>query len=88
MPIDPRDKLDIEGLEPRPSGSDDTDATPDGARTPRRFLSILFRCCRTYGRLYVNPEGTHYVGRCPKCGARTRARIGRGGTDQRIFEAG
>ncbi len=88
MPIDPRDKLDIESVKPKGSAPPPAKQATDPADEKRRFLSILFRCCSTYGRLYVNAEGSHYVGRCPKCGARTKARIGRGGTDQRIFEAG
>lgn len=81
MTSEPRDRVDIEGLNPGPQS--------DGSKNlgPRqKFLSILFRCCSTYGRLYVNKEGTHYEGRCPRCGARTRARIGPGGSDKRVFE--
>ncbi len=81
MPIDPRDKLDIENLANRDTKND---KDPLGPR--RRFLSILFNCCNAYGRLYMNDEKTHYQGRCPSCGARTRARIGPGGTDKRLFE--
>ena len=53
----------------------------------RRFLSIWFRCCHTYGRIYPNREETAYVGRCPRCGAQVQARIGPDGTSRRIFEA-
>jgi len=82
MTGDPRDRIDIEGLGAR--GHDD----PKETLGPRRkFLSVHFKCCATYGRLYVNNEQTHYEGRCPRCGARTSARIGPGGSDQRIFDA-
>ena len=94
MPIDPRDKLDLQGRtganEPNTSPQPRAKSTSEGKPEERKrsFLSVHFRCCNTYGRLYVNREGSHYAGRCPKCGVRTSARIGRGGTDQRIFEAG
>ncbi len=59
---------------------------PQGAPDPRRkFLSIWFRCCHTYGRLYRNAEETAYLGRCPSCGAPVQALIGPHGTDQRVF---
>ena len=57
------------------------------AAPPRKFLSIWYRCCHTYGRLYRNKAGTAYEGRCPRCGATARALIGPGGTNQRLFEA-
>ena len=82
MPRDPRDKLDIAGL-----GTKNTGERSTGGKGPRtRFLSVMFRCCNNYGRLYMNDEQTRYEGRCPSCGARTSAVIGPGGTDKRIFE--
>ncbi|MCP3906270.1 MAG: hypothetical protein GY715_21820 [Planctomycetes bacterium] len=53
----------------------------------RPFLSIWFRCCHQYGRLYRNRSETAYEGRCPRCGARVRAGIGPQGTSRRSFEA-
>ena len=53
----------------------------------RKFLSIWFRCCHVYGRLYRNAQQTTYQGRCPRCGAFVRALIEPGGTDRRMFEA-
>ncbi len=57
--------------------------TPKGPR--RRFLSVWFRCCHVYGRMYRNAAQTAYHGRCPRCGAPVRAIIGAGGTKHRIF---
>lgn len=88
MPIDPRDKLDISDANRIHDDSRDARESNDSNGPNQKFLSVLFRCCNTYGRLYVNMERSHYEGRCPKCGCRTKARIGRGGTDQRIFETG
>ncbi|MCH2160501.1 MAG: hypothetical protein MK085_01370 [Phycisphaerales bacterium] len=60
----------------------------DSAPGPRsKFLGIWFDCCRTYGRLKQNVAGTHYRGRCPRCGGQVSARIGPGGTDRRFFKA-
>ena len=58
-----------------------------GSTPPRKFLSIWYRCCHTYGRLTRNKQGTAYQGRCPRCGASVRALIGPGGTSRRAFEA-
>ena len=54
---------------------------------PRKFLGIYFECCRAYGRIYCNDDGTAYEGRCPRCGRSTRARLGPGGTRRRFFSA-
>ncbi len=53
----------------------------------RKFLGVLFVNCRVYGRLYLNRDGIAYVGRCPRCGAIVRARVGEQGTNQRFFTA-
>ena len=58
-----------------------------GSKSPSKFLSVWFRCCHTYGRMYRNRAQTRYEGRCPRCGAAVHARIGPGGTSQRTFEA-
>ena len=53
----------------------------------RKFLGVMFNCCRAYGRIYINKEGTHYQGACPKCGKRVRVRIDpRTGINARFFE--
>jgi hypothetical protein len=62
-------------------------AAPTSDRKAKRFLMVFFRCCHTYGRLNRNRAGTRYEGRCPRCGAAIHARIGPGGTSQRMFEA-
>lgn len=45
-------------------------------REPKKFLGIYFECCKIYGRLYQNKEGTHYVGRCPRCMVPLKVPIG------------
>ena len=78
MPSDPRDyRVDIPGIQ-----------SPGKAGEPknRPYLSIHFRCCGVYCRVYRNKEGTAYVGGCPKCGKPVKFLVGQGGTDERFFE--
>ena len=75
---DPRDyKLDISSVD---DGS--TDATRNSARP---FVSVLFRCCNVYQRIYRSADGTKYEGRCPKCARSIRFLVGEGGTSERFF---
>ncbi len=75
---DPRDfKLDVAGL-PAAGGPA---PTPQG----RPFLSVQFACCSVYQRVYRAPDGTHYAGRCPRCGQAVRFAVGEGGTASRSF---
>src|SRR5688500_17514942 len=74
---DPRDILDVHGV-----SAGDPKSPAAGAPNPalRKFLSVWFQCCHTYGRMHRNKQGTAYEGRCPKCGAAVSAKIGPGGT--------
>lgn len=53
----------------------------------RNYIGIRFDCCNAYQRIYKNREGTHYVGRCPRCMRSLKLKIGGEGTDQRFFRA-
>ena len=53
----------------------------------KKFLGIMFECCNIYKRVYVNKEGNAYEGRCPKCLAEVKVRIGVDGSDNRFFRA-
>jgi hypothetical protein len=68
--------------------SNDPDASNSGD-TPqlRRYLGVHFACCGVYARVYVNREGSAYVGICPRCAKQVKMRIGPGGTSSRFFTA-
>ena len=53
----------------------------------RPWLAVYWKCCRLYSRIYRDGTGSVYQGACPKCGRRTRARVGPNGTSARFFEA-
>ena len=53
--------------------------------TPRKYIGVVFKCCKIYQRVYVNRNGDAYEGRCPGCFRLMKVRIGPGGTDQRFF---
>lgn len=76
------DILDIAGVE-RPSAPKPTVDPMKG----RPWLSVYWKCCRAYSRVYRNPQGTHYHGRCPRCGTSATASVGQGGTNNRFFTA-
>lgn len=53
----------------------------------RKFLGVRFASCMCYGRLYMNDEGSAYVGNCPRCYTPYSIRIGSCGTNDRMFIA-
>ena len=82
MPGDPRDyKLEVSGA----GGSPTRDAASGGLVNQRPFLSVHFACCGAYQRIYRDPDGKHYQGRCPRCARPVRFTVGEGGTAARCF---
>ena len=70
--------------------AEEQDVEEDNAKksNQRKFLGIWFQCCHTYGRLYKNKKGTHYVGRCPRCLRSVQVRIDQSSdsaTNRRFF---
>ena len=86
MGSDHRDIVDIDGFRNDDRDDDGAHGKNKNDKPERRFLSVLFRCCNTYGRLYPDSARTRYAGRCPKCGARVEAGIGPGGTNRNVFD--
>ena len=54
----------------------------------RAFIGVLFSCCNTYGRAYLNREGSAYVCRCPRCARPIRIGVSKDGSASRFFSAG
>ena len=68
----------------------DLHSEPDDSskvRTARPFLGIHFVCCRTYGRIYLQPDGQAYYGHCPRCGRQVRVKTSPDGSPARFFTA-
>lgn len=85
---DPRDYvLDISSQAlPAAPTPDLPPTTPSRETLPsQRYLSIHFKCCNAFTRIYPNTEGTAYTGHCPKCARPVSIKIGPGGTSNRIF---
>jgi hypothetical protein len=82
---DPRDyilELSSAAATPPPL---ETSTKPSAAAST--FLSIHFRCCNVYSRIYKNAAGTAYAGHCPKCRRRAQIGISADGSNARMFEA-
>lgn len=51
----------------------------------RPYLRVLFECCNVYQRIYRDPSGRFYQGRCPRCLRPVRWIVGPNGTRARDF---
>jgi hypothetical protein len=80
--------LDLTGRPPQAGPASVGHGHADPRFRGRPWISVKWRCCSTYSRIYRNRRGTAYEGRCPKCGAPVKATVGEGGTANRFFEAG
>ncbi len=57
------------------------------APAERPYISVFFRCCRVYQRIYRTADADKYVAYCPRCMRKVEVRVGPSGTDARFFEA-
>jgi len=57
------------------------------ARKQRNYISVYFKCCGVYQRIYRRAGADKYVGYCPKCLGRVEVKVDPAGTDERFFEA-
>lgn len=86
MKPDPQDRVEFSWVQGEAGAEAARPISCGGAHAGRRWLSVWYNCCGVYGRMYRNPLGTKYTGKCPRCGAEVRALIGPGGTNRRMFE--
>ncbi len=87
--MNPRDAYKATGGPPQEHALDifvNSEHEP-AASADRPFLSIHFRCCGVYQRIYKTADQTAYAGCCPRCLKPLRVAIGAGGSDARAFEA-
>jgi hypothetical protein len=61
--------------------------TTGKSKRKKDFLGIIFKCCRVYGRIYLNKKNDAFVGFCPKCGAKVTVEISPYGSKSRFFVA-
>jgi hypothetical protein len=57
------------------------------AVAPQPYIGVLFECCSVYVRVYRQPGQMVYLARCPRCLRTARVRVGKDGTDERLFRA-
>lgn len=55
-------------------------------REERPYLGVMFKCCKVYSRIYMNKQGTAFVGWCPRCATPMRIKISPDGSTSRFFE--
>lgn len=64
-----------------------TDSGKTSPRQQREFVGVTFKCCNVYSRIYINKNGTAFVGWCPRCAKKVEVKISADGSDSRFFEA-
>ena len=70
------------------SGRNDPPTAPSSkAKRRRRYIGVHFECCGVYARIYRQPNGMCYFGRCPRCLRAVMVRVGPHGTSARLFRA-
>lgn len=80
-------RMGLDIREELPGRDGDSDSNKKDSKAQRRFLSIYWKCCNVYSRVYKNSVGTAYDGNCPRCCRHLSVPIGEEGTSQRAFIA-
>jgi hypothetical protein len=62
-------------------------APDNSAPAGRPFLSVHFKCCNAYTRIYPTSDRKAYAGHCPRCAKPVRIKIGPDGSANRLFTA-
>ena len=62
-------------------------SSKDDRSSKRKFLSIYWKCCHVFSRVYKNEGLNQYQGYCPKCNRKLIVPIGKDGSNRRIFIA-
>lgn len=57
------------------------------ARKPPPHISVHFKCCNVYARIYLNRDGTAFTGHCPKCARPMRVKVAPGGSKSKFWSA-
>ncbi len=52
----------------------------------KKFISVLFKCCNVYNRIYINKEENGLPWQMSQVPQVRKVQIGEGGTDTRFFE--
>ncbi|MDF2576920.1 MAG: hypothetical protein K0S74_404 [Chlamydiales bacterium] len=74
--------------QPNNKSTNGKDKTNQGMSSRTKYISIYWKCCHIFSRIYQNKNGTAYQGCCPRCLKSVEAPIGPQGTSQRMFMAG
>jgi hypothetical protein len=54
----------------------------------RPFISVMFRCCKVYGRAYLTADKQKFEARCPRCYQLVTLQVSPQGTVSRFFSVG
>ncbi len=56
-------------------------------RQPRPYISVHFKCCNVYSRVYLNRQGKAFFGHCPRCARPIRVAAAPGGSRNKFWTA-
>lgn len=62
-----------------------TNDSKESNRKPRPHVGVIFKCCRIYQRIYLNKQGTAFIGYCPKCSSKMEIIVSPYGSESKFF---